>query len=240
MKKILAKIALLFKNLSFLYRLIGIFVAGYLVFGMAIPDIRFNISTGKVIEMTLDQLLKTPADDIPRYLKIKDAVVPSSSYVEIRSGKSNALTTIYYPVYSSDDVTIDIEDLNNTSSNDTLKGVVDSTELIALMKKAYSTDSKLVIHDSHVKDADLGSTGTYFSNPEFTIEGKYDGEKLNGIILNLFKESGLNVSPEAIVLSRGDSGMSTNGAVMLVIFGLLTMLIGVSSFIPEATLRTWL
>jgi hypothetical protein len=35
-------------------------------------------------------------------------------------------------------------------------------------------------------------------------------------------------------------GTSTNGAVMLVIFGLLTVLIGVLSFIPEATLRTWL
>jgi hypothetical protein len=239
MKKILATIALFFKRLSFLYRLIGIVIAGYIVFGMAIPDIRFNMSTGTVIEMTLDQLMKTPADEIPRYLKIKDAVVPSGSYVEFRKSKSNSLRGIYYPVYPSNEVKIDIKDISKVVSSDSMKVVADSSGNVSLMKDTDNINSKLVIYDSHVKDSDLDSTGTYFSNPNFTIEGKYDGEKLGEDVLNLFKESGLNVSPEAVVLNRGDTGMETSKAIMLVILGLLAMFIGVLSFIPEETLRTW-
>jgi hypothetical protein len=213
MKKNLANIAFFFKRLSFVYRLIGIFGAGYLIFGVAIPDIRFNMSSGKAKEMTLAQLLKTPAEEIPRYLKIKDAVVPSGSYVEYRTGKSNSLSSIYYPVFS-------INEAVNNNETDIM--------------------SKLVIHDSHVTDSDLDSTGTYFSNPKFTIEGQYNGDLLDEENIRLFKESGLKVSAEAIVLNRGDTGMATSKASMLVGFGLLTMLIGVLSFIPEGTLRNWL
>jgi hypothetical protein len=212
----------------------------YLVFGVAIPDIKFNMVTGKVIEMTLEQLMKTPADDIPRYLKIKDAVVPSGSYVEFRNSRSKILTEIYYPVYPGNAVETDVKDINKVSGKDSMKAVADSSEHISSMRNTDDINSKLVIRDSHVSDSDLGSKGTYFSNRNFTIEGQYDGAKLGEDVQKLFKELGLNVSPEAIVLNRGDSGMDTNKASMLVVFGLLTILIVGLSFIPETTLRTWL
>jgi hypothetical protein len=167
----------------------------------------FNMSSGKAVEMSLDQLMKTPADDIPRYLKIKDAVVPAGSYVEFRKSKSNSLQNIYYPVYPG------------------TVAVGDDSQL-----------AKLVINDSHVTDSDLDSTGTYFSNPKFTIEGKFDNDKLGEDVLKLFTESGLKVSPDAVVLNRGDTGMSTGNAIIISIIGLLVMVISAATFIPEGTL----
>jgi hypothetical protein len=243
MKKNLAKIAFLIKKLGFFYRLIGIFIAGYLVFGMAIPDIKFNLTSGKVIEMTLEQLMKTPVDNIPRYLKIKDAVVPSDSYVEFRKKKRNTLTGIYYPVYPSSDLEIDMNNFSDTNdilSNDSIRIFEDTLGNISLLKNPDNLFSRLVIHDTHVKDSDLDSTGTYFSNPKFTIEGQYNGDVLTEDVLRIFKESGLNVSSDALVLNRGNTGMDNGKASILVVFGLLIMLLGVISFIPETTLNTWL
>jgi hypothetical protein len=239
MKRILAQIAIFCKRPSFIYRLIGIVGAAGLVFGVALPDIKFNMSADKSISMTLDQLIKTPTEEIPRYLKIKDAVVPSGSYVEFRSGKQNALSGIYYPVYPSAEVKFDIKDTDKLGG-DSAKVILDSTGKLSLMKHTDNMNSKLVIHDTHVTDADLDSTGKYFNNPTFSIEGQYDGDKLGEDVLNLFSESGLNVSPDAIVLNRGNKGMGTFEAIFATLAGLFVMLICILSFVPESKLRTWM
>ena len=42
-------------------------------------------------------------EEIPRYLSISDAVVPSDGYVEVRDGKTEELESIYYPVFLASD-----------------------------------------------------------------------------------------------------------------------------------------
>ncbi|MFD0878324.1 hypothetical protein ACFQ1A_29430, partial [Massilia pinisoli] len=123
MKEFFVKTVVFLKRVSILYRLAGIVLALIAIFTIALPDLQFNMASGKPVEMTLDQLFKTPTTDLPRYLKITDAVVPSGSYVEIRKATSNSLQEIYYPVYPSATVKsklnmANIDSLRDIAGND--------------------------------------------------------------------------------------------------------------------------
>lgn len=227
------------KRISFLYRLVGIVMAYFVITSIAIPDIKFNMASSKPVEMTLDELFKTPKETLPRYLKIKDAVVPAGSYVETRKGKSNSLQEIYYPVYPSEDVKIPLSELNKegiSNQPEDSKIVVDTTGKLSIVKNTDKINAKLVIHDTHIQESDLDSTGKYFSSPDFTIEGKFDGSQLGSDIVKLFTDAGLNIEEDAILLHRGDSGMSTPTATLLALMAALVGILAILTFIPQDTL----
>lgn len=235
MKKAIIQIALFFKRLSFIYRGIGIFLSFFVVFWEAIPDLKFNIYSSKPVEVSISELLKTSPENIPRYLKIKDAVVPSGSYVEYRKEKNNSLVGIYYPVYPHESVKINLDSVSQLKS-DNSKIIADSTGNIAIYKNTDNIEANLVIYDTHVLDNDLDSTGTYFNSPTFSIEGQYSGEKLTNETLNLFTSSGLHINANAIVLKRGDKGFSNGAAIGLILLGIFLLITLTLSFVPTQNL----
>lgn len=241
MKKIAGRISLFLKKSYLLFRIIPMIFIGYVVFELAIPDIKFNLTTRKAIEMTFEELMNTPSDEIPLYLKIKDAVVPSDSYVEFRDSESNSLNSIYYPVYAIKDVKLNITTFKNITKYGEIKVVSDSSGNLSALKNTNNINSKLVIYDPYVKESELDSTGgTYFNNPNFTIEGEYSKDKISAEVLNLLTESGLNVSPDAIVLKKGFTPAQTSNALLVVIIGSIILILGITSFLPESTLKSWL
>ncbi|WP_018343450.1 hypothetical protein [Cytophaga aurantiaca] len=241
MKKTLGRIALFFKRFNFLFRLIPVVAVFYFIYGIAIPDIKFNLTGGKAVEMTFEELMNAPVDQIPRYVKITDAVVPSASYAEFRNSKSNSLSSIYYPVYSSKDVKLDIKELKDAMHSGNVQVVADSTGKISVLKNTDAIVSKVIIHDPYVKESELDSTGgKYFNNPNFTIEGQYSDEKVSTEVLNLLTEAGINVSPDAIVLNKGYTPSKTINALIAVCIGTIIIALVCLSCLPEKTLQTWI
>ncbi|AYV56537.1 hypothetical protein CH370_08725 [Leptospira kmetyi] len=85
-----------FGGFSVINRLIGLVACGTVAFGIAVPDIRFHSAKNNKTEFTFAEFIATPADKIPRYIKIKDGVVPANNYVI--STKKERLQHITYPV----------------------------------------------------------------------------------------------------------------------------------------------
>ncbi|MBC7450834.1 MAG: hypothetical protein H7259_05035 [Cytophagales bacterium] len=242
MKKVIVSIVLFIKELGFIPR--GIIIAASLSFllGVAIPDLKFNMLSGKPVEISFEDVLHTPTDALPRYMKIIDAVVPSQSYVEKRNAEKNILQGIYYPVYSKEGVLIDADkfsEMRIDSAKESFNIVMDSANHIAIRKNTDNMLALLVIHDTQVTDSDLDSNGTYFSNPEFTIEGKYVEGILGADVLDLFQQSNLNVDPKAIILERGLTGVSTSNALLILFACSLLIALCLISLIPEVKLRAW-
>lgn len=247
MKLSLLKIIVFLKRPSIIYRIVAIPLAFYVIFFIAIPDIQFNLASDKPVELTLDQLFKTPKADLPRYLKIKDAVVPSGSYVYETGGKSNSLKGIYYPVYPDTEV---VSNFSASKMDSIQKGLAgdstafkiaqDSTGKLLIVQNTDNIEAKLIIHDTHVKDSDLNdSTGNYFDSPTFSIEGQYNGDALSADTKSLFMEEGIKISNDAILLKRGDKAMETITAIFVILAGLLLAFLCALTFVPANTLVRW-
>ncbi|GAB3525440.1 RDD family protein [Emticicia fontis] len=244
MKEFFVKTVVFLKRVSILYRLAGIVLALIAIFTIALPDLQFNMASGKPVEMTLDQLFKTPTTDLPRYLKITDAVVPSGSYVEIRKATSNSLQEIYYPVYPSATVKsklnmANIDSLRDIAGNDStaFRVTTDASGGLAVVANTNNIEAKLVIHDTHVTDKDLDSL--YFSSPDFSIEGRYSGTSLPDNIKRLLTKEDVKISDNVIMLSRGDKGMDSFTAIMLIIGAIVLGILCILTLIPNDTLASF-
>ncbi|WP_337044749.1 RDD family protein [Emticicia sp. 17c] len=238
MKEVIIRTVVILKRISFLYRLAGIVVGFVAIFSFGLPDLKFNIQSGKPVEMTLAEFFKTPAEDLPLYLKIKDAVVPAGSYVHLRKEKTNSLEGIYYPVYPKNEVQASfdfnkVDSLNKVISKDSLAFSIakDSTGKMTIVQNTDRVPARLVIYDTHVTDKELDSS--YFSSPAFTIEGKYSGLSLPNDVRDLFTSSNIKISDNVIVLKRGDKVMSTSTAIMVIILGFLVSLLCVLTFLSN-------
>ncbi len=211
-----------------------------------IPDLKFLMEADKAVEITLEQLFKTPKDDLPRYIKIKDAVVPASTYVHERNQKYNILMGIYYPVYPKEEAVLDLidQDPNNkkeSNAENTTSLKSDSTENVLIMPDVYNIEARLVIHDRNVQESQLesDSTDNYFNSPTFSIEGKYDGFRLDSETKKLFEEEGIKISKDAIVLNRGDKVMPYYLVFLTLFIALATLILSVASFIHTNALAEW-
>ncbi|RZK14275.1 MAG: RDD family protein [Flavobacterium sp.] len=224
------------KRISILYRIAGIVLAFVAIFSLALPDLQFNMASDKPIEMTLDELFKTPTADLPRYLRIKDAVVPSGSYIEQRKVKTNILQDIYYPVYpSSVKAKLNLTNLDSIQQalkKDSLAFSV--TNDMSIIQNTNKIEARLVIHDTHVTDKDLDSA--YFSSSDFTIEGQYDGTTLPNNIKRLLTDENIKISDNALMLKRGEKGMSTSTAIAVIIGAFLMGVLCILTLIPSNTL----
>ncbi|UTA67662.1 hypothetical protein [Emticicia sp. 21SJ11W-3] len=247
MKSFLFKTIVFLKKPSIIYRFLAIPVAFYAIFSIAIPDIQFNMASGKTVEMSFDQLIKTPKAELPRYLKIKDAVVPSGTYVYERSKKRGTLRGIYYPVYPEQKQSIKISGAKVDSllkaanvKSSSLQNEADSSVSIPLMQDYSSTEAKLVIHDTHVQESDIDdSTGHYFDSPTFSIEGRNSGDAIPDDIKSLFTEDGIKISNDAILLKKGETVMKTSSAIILSVVALIIGVLGILTFFPTNVLANW-
>ncbi|TGM60193.1 hypothetical protein [Leptospira adleri] len=86
-----------FQIIPIFYRILSLGYGVYLIFGVAISDLKFNSEKKNRKEFTFEEFVSTPADQIPRYVKIKD-VVPAYDYVEF--SKHDRLESIAFMVTS--------------------------------------------------------------------------------------------------------------------------------------------
>ncbi|PJZ53921.1 hypothetical protein [Leptospira adleri] len=86
-----------FQIIPIFYRILSLGYGVYLIFGVAIPDLKYNYEKKNRKEFTFEEFVSTPADQIPRYVKIKD-VVPAYDYVEF--SKHDRLESIAFMVTS--------------------------------------------------------------------------------------------------------------------------------------------
>ncbi|XDD49757.1 hypothetical protein AB3N59_15435 [Leptospira sp. WS92.C1] len=187
---------------SIINRVVGIAASGFIVFGLAVPDMQFHSAKKNKTEFTFAEFVATPADQIPRYIQIKDGVVPANHYVI--STKKNRLQHITYPV--------------------------------ATLAKGNIKHVKVIVKDSDVTQEALDN-GTYFSSPEFTIEGRFKDTTLDSESEKIYKDMGYTLDDNLYMIERGSEPLGFFPALGLAIaFSLITILIAVS-FIPETTMR---
>lgn len=216
------------KNVFFLYRLIGFGFAFYFVFGKATPDIRYSKLRNKPVEMSFQQLINTPKEDIPRYIRITDAVA-GTSYVSSRTKRSDKLNSIYYPVYPNWELN-NLEGLNLNSKSDSVIVSADSLGNISYSINPKYLYASLIILDDQVDDESLNFT--YFTNSSLTIEGQYQKHSLDDEIMYLFTKQGLKISSEAIILHKNIKILNISVAYLILVLGLTLMALIIFSFLP--------
>ena len=90
----------LIKNFGFIYRLIGIGIC-FTFFTSNFQDLMFLSSSKDAEPMTIEELKAIPKSEIPRYLKLKDLMLMSDSYVATQDEDSGRILDASYPVYST-------------------------------------------------------------------------------------------------------------------------------------------
>jgi len=223
------------KNIDVIYRGIGAIVSLGVLSIFIIPDIIFNLSndSSESVKMTIPQLLKTPKESLPRYIKITDAITPSNSVVEVKRKKSSL--EIFYPVYPLKDISVSEEDIEESiAEGDTVQNsfLVDSTGNIISTKKRDNLVAKLVINDkkpSNDYEKELSSS-------KFSIEGRFTDASIPDDVLNIFKRENIKISSDVIVLERGESSMSLSMAIKEGTFCLVIAILSIISFFSHNTI----
>ena len=220
------------KEIPFIVHLVIFVTLFCAIFLEAIPDILFNLASEKPFEMTFDEIVKTPKEDLPRYIKIKPPIIPSGSYVYEKAEKSTILQIIYYPVYP------EIE--SDSKIDSTLKTVADSSLSISLLQDFDNIQAQIVIRDNYAKvDESDDSLRHYFESLNFSAEGRYDWEPLPDDIRTLFEDGDVKLSEDVILLKKGEKGLKTSTAIWVIILSIGVGLISASSFIPTSVLVKW-
>lgn len=223
------------KNIDVIYRGIGAIVSLGVLSIFIIPDIIFNLSndSSESVKMTIPQLLKTPKESLPRYIKITDAITPSNSVVEVKRKKSSL--EIFYPVYPLKDISVSEEDIEESiAEGDTVQNsfLVDSTGNIISTKKRDNLVAKLVINDkkpSNDYEKELSSS-------KFSIEGRFTDASIPDDVLNIFKRENIKISSDVIVLERGENSMSLSMAIKEGTFCLVIAILSIISFFSHNTI----
>lgn len=245
MKQFLFNVVSFFKRLGILRRIIALGFVLVLLFTMFIPDLTFNLAVKDPKKFTIEEIQAASKSDLPRYMIIDNAQVMRASNPiseadmdSLTGGKIKGLDTALQLMTLS---------YNYVRQEKTKRGV---TSLMNITYPVYSKSqiekspnstaaqltSFVVIKDAHVTDAQL-EDDKYFNDSTFTIKGKFDGSKIDAENLKLLRESGYNISEEAIVLEKGDTPMSLNSSLILTIIGTLLSIIGILSFFPDDSLH---
>lgn len=223
------------KNIDVIYRGIGAIVSLGVLSIFIIPDIIFNLSndSSESVKMTIPQLLKTPKESLPRYIKITDAITPSNSVVEVQRKKSSL--EIFYPVYPLKDISVSEEDIEESiAEGDTVQNsfLVDSTGNIISTKKRDNLVAKLVINDKNPGN----DYEKNLSSSKFSIEGRFTDASIPDDVLNIFKRENIKISSDVIVLERGESSMSLLMAIKLGTFCMVIAILSIISFFSHNTI----
>ena len=171
----------------------------------AIPDFIFNLEQSNIPSFSIDELKQMSDNQIPRYLTIKDAVIPSGSY--IREAKKSrlgveTLQDIVYPVYPES---------NDSSAHEA----------------AY-----VVVKDSKVNEDELKS-GNYFNSPQFFIGGRFSNERIPESMRQMFEQHEIPVSQNAILIEKNEVPMSFVQSLIISILGILLSVWLILSFLQK-------
>lgn len=98
MKRI-TDIVIFFKRIGIIKRIFISVILFLLLYWILIPELKFHFDNNGIPELTFDELLKLPKENIPKYIKLKEAVVGNDFYIEQRKKKTNELKRVYYPVF---------------------------------------------------------------------------------------------------------------------------------------------
>lgn len=96
----LAPVLNLLKNISFIYRLIGVGI-GFMLFSGSFKDALFLSSSQGATPITIEELMAIPQGEIPRYLKLKNVALMSDLYVATQNEDTGSILDASYPVYST-------------------------------------------------------------------------------------------------------------------------------------------
>ena len=98
--KIFIFLLALIKQFGFLYRIIGIGIA-FMLFNDSMKDLNFVSSAKEAEPISIEELMELPKSEIPRYLKLKDLMLLSDSYVASQNEDSGRILDASFPVYST-------------------------------------------------------------------------------------------------------------------------------------------
>ncbi|RHX85492.1 hypothetical protein [Leptospira stimsonii] len=199
------KVVQFLNRFSILYRIGGVGLSAFVIFGIAVPDMKFHSAKDHKTEFTFVEFVSTPADRIPRYIKIKDGVVPANNYVI--STKKDRLQHITYPV--------------------------------ATLDQAGSKHVKVIVKDSAVTQEELDN-GTYFSSPEFAIEGRFNDTSLDSESEKIYKDMGYVLDTPIYLIERGSEPLGFFPALGLAILALIFGIFAAASLLPESVLSRFL
>ena len=184
-----------------------IVVVAYVLFKEGFDDFRFNLEMANPKEFTVEELEKTPKEEIPRYLRVKDVMIFSDSYVESFNKKSGTLQAITYPIFSLSAVQSLGEDAKNIRVS-------------------------LLIYDSSVTREQV-EDGSYFENLGDVVEGKYSGDAVSSEIKNMFADGGYILNKNAIELRRGATPWGYAACIAAMLGALAAWLLIGYSFVPS-------
>ncbi|MDF7817868.1 hypothetical protein P1X15_09680 [Runella sp. MFBS21] len=245
MKNVLLKIILFCKRPGIINRLI--FFGGALIalFSFFIPDVKFGLTMKNPPKLSIEQIKKTPIDDLPRYIIVTDSKVLQSE----RKFGLEALGDSLVSTLSEDQKQSLGESLNISSygyvteqkikkRDTTLSAIYYPVYSIAEAKTtqtANALECYVVIKDTHVTPAEL-ENDKYFTNATFSIQGRFDGTTIDSETLNLLEESGYHANKNAIILTKGNTPMSLVNAIVLSILAALIAIIVFLSFLSSSFL----
>ena len=244
MKKAFLSTALFFKRPSIIGRLILIIFPLFILSKLIVPDMLFHFSMSSPKEFSIEELSAMPKEDIPRYIKVKDAQVLRSSV-----GLSDFLKNSDSAVVESFSNSIKAEAYQYVLSQRIKKG---DTSIAYVIYPVYSTKAieenpgknageliaSVVVKDSkytqHHED-----NNNYFTDAKFTIEGQHDTDQTESAEIAELKNSGFLISDNVVVLDKGQTVMGWGGLTILGLLGVFFVTFSVLSFFPENTLRNF-
>ncbi|MBT1704305.1 hypothetical protein [Chryseosolibacter indicus] len=242
MKTAIVNIPLFFKRISVLYRLAFIVIPFFVINSLIIPDMKFNWSVKNVKEFTIEELTAMPKDEIPLYIKVKDAQVLKSSFGNSYQDSPNI------PGSDATESFLGLEAYQYVLSQRIKKG---DTSISYVAYPVYSTQA---IEENPGKNAsDLPAfvvvkdskytkyheeNDNYFTDAKFSIEGQYEQAGMEAATIAELKNAGFLIKDNVIILDKGKSAMGWSGLIILTLIGLFIMTLSFLSFFPENKLRS--
>jgi hypothetical protein len=239
MKQMLFNVVVFFKRLNILRRLVLLGGALILLFSIFIPDLKFNLAEKNPKKLTIEEIQASPKDKLPRYMIIDNAQVMKGG-TEMSDSDLDSLMGGKIKTLKGSPLKLISYSYNYVRQEKTKRGV---TSLMSITYPVYSknqtekspkaTDltSSVIIKDTHVTEKQLEGD-QYFNDSTFVIKGQFDGSTIDEATLKLLKESGYNISPDAIILERGSTPMSLTTSLILTLLASLVSIIGILSLLP--------
>jgi hypothetical protein len=195
------------KKIRLKYR-IGILLGLIFVLSFeSLPDFIFNIKQKQPKELSIAEISSMSDSDIPRYIEVKEAVVPKGGYIKVTKRKYGVelLDHICYPVYQ----------INSDTTKD---------------GKAF-----ILVKDFHAKKDEL-ENGTYF-NSLFRIGGKFEGDRVTSQDVKLLEDHGINIDSNAIVIIKDSVALSFGVSILISILCIIVILVIAFSFFSRRTME---
>jgi hypothetical protein len=244
MKQMLFNVVVFFQRLGIIKRLGLLIGALIFLFTIFIPDLKFNLQVKNPKKFPIEEIQASPKDNLPLYMVIDNAqvlkagtAVSDSDLDSLLGGKIKALKESPLKLMSYS--------YNYVRQEKTKRGV---TSLVSITYPVYSKNqtqksqdaaqlpSFVVVKDAHITEKQLEGDA-YFNDSTFVIKGQFSGSTIDQETLKLLKESGYNISPDAIILERGSTPMSLTMSLILTLLASLVSILGILALLPMNTLN---